>query len=285
MSLFELPKLPRGGGNLLRNGYFRVNQRGQTTYTGLGYTVDGWRIVHANVTVDVLAKGIRLTSTGGGGAIRQYIENGALHEGKVLTFAAKIDGNVYWITGTVPPVPASGIVAIAGAGFAGNRFAIQLYMESSGFMFVVIGANTADTMPVEFAELVNGKTPLLLGPEDGAIELARCHRFYRKYDTTGISMRWSFHGIILNNRQPRMYIDGPPMRTNPAFNILGDTVSIYYSGGYYQADTSGITEKGAFSDPKTGGGVYAYFTLPTVPPITNGSALEISLNFELNAEI
>jgi hypothetical protein len=247
--------------------------------------VDGWRIVNANATVDVLAKGIRLTSTGGGAAIRQYIENGALYEGKVLTFAAKIDGQVYWITGTVPPVPASGIAAIASAGVAGNRFAIQLYMESSGFMFAVIGTNAADTANIEFAELVNGKTPLLLGPEDGATELARCHRFYRRYDTTGISMRWTFHGIILNNRQPRMYIDGPPMRTNPAFNILGDTVSIYYSEGSYTADTSGIAEKGAFSGPKTGGGVYMYFTLPTVPPITNGSALEISMNFELSAEI
>jgi hypothetical protein len=235
--------------------------------------VDGWRIVNnENVTVDVLAKGIRLTSPGTDGGIRQYIENGALYEGKVLTFAAKIDGQVYWATGAVPPVPASGLAWIASASGGGNRFSIQLILDTSGYIFVVIQANGAGTILVEFAELVNGKTPLLLGPEEPAIELARCHRTL-----------WVCRDTI--HRYPGVRaigdtIDFPvplpvAMRANPVFVNAGatayDSNTVPVSGGTFSI-AGGGTDMPILRYTKAGAGF-------------SGGWLQITPGSAFNAEI
>ena len=47
--------------NLIINPDFSINQRGQTEYSGFGYTVDGWFNRAYYVDTTILAKGIRIT--------------------------------------------------------------------------------------------------------------------------------------------------------------------------------------------------------------------------------
>lgn len=82
-----------GGGSQLGYGVFPINQRGQTSYTGVTYTIDSWRCTNSGGTVNVLADCIELSSTSGSMHLRQYIAT--LPEG-AYTFSAYFKG-----TGTI----------------------------------------------------------------------------------------------------------------------------------------------------------------------------------------
>jgi hypothetical protein len=50
-----------------------------------------------------------------------------------------------------------------------------------------ISRNSGGSMTVRFAELAEGDIPLLLGPEDPAVELMRCLRYYETSYNTGVA--------------------------------------------------------------------------------------------------
>lgn len=90
-----------GGGinpNLLDNWYFGnpVNQRGQTEYTGGGYTIDRWRIGHdGTFTVNVSDTGVSLVSGNDGSWKNFYetIETSKLIVGRTYTFSFLAEDN------------------------------------------------------------------------------------------------------------------------------------------------------------------------------------------------
>ena len=77
--------------NLLDNWYFvnPVNQRGQTSYTGVGYGIDRWKLNGATVTVTVVDGEIQVidNSTDWNGII-QLFENWKDFAGKTVTLSA-----------------------------------------------------------------------------------------------------------------------------------------------------------------------------------------------------
>ena len=87
--------------NLTVNPDFKVNQKGLTSFSGNGYTVDHWRMYkHSSTstygTVSVIDNGIHVAS---GGTkldthIQQYIENWKSLEGKTVTLSFEIDNLV-----------------------------------------------------------------------------------------------------------------------------------------------------------------------------------------------
>lgn len=84
--------------NILQNWDFRnpVNQRGFTSTTTAGYTIDRWRAVAAGHTVELTPNGIKLTASSGAGlnnCFAQYIENYENFEGKTLTLSVHIVEN------------------------------------------------------------------------------------------------------------------------------------------------------------------------------------------------
>jgi hypothetical protein len=87
--------------NLLRNGNFSdpVNQKGQTAYSSIAYTIDNWYLASSNSSLTVNSGYITLTSsTGGGyGRLQQKIENPELLKGKTVTLSFLVKGH-YAIT-------------------------------------------------------------------------------------------------------------------------------------------------------------------------------------------
>lgn len=90
--------------NLLDNSDFTnpVNQRGQTSYTETGYTIDRWNAYLPSL-VEVNPNYISVVGSASANTwFRQYI-NSSLLFGKALTLAVKTsDGNIYLATGTYP---------------------------------------------------------------------------------------------------------------------------------------------------------------------------------------
>lgn len=72
--------------NLLINPDFKINQRGQSSYTGAVYGVDRWTGIYGGETVEITDYGISATFTNNQG-IRQFIENSDQYKGKHMTMS------------------------------------------------------------------------------------------------------------------------------------------------------------------------------------------------------
>ena len=75
--------------NLLVNPFFKVNQRGNASYTGIVPTVDCWKSNSTTLTVQVTDDGVLLSGTGFD-YLRNYIESPEQYNGKTITISALV---------------------------------------------------------------------------------------------------------------------------------------------------------------------------------------------------
>ena len=75
--------------NLLVNPFFKVNQRGKASYTGIVPTVDCWKSNSAALTVQVTDDGVLLSGTGYD-CLKNYIESPEQYNGKTITVSALV---------------------------------------------------------------------------------------------------------------------------------------------------------------------------------------------------
>ena len=77
--------------NLLINPFFQINQRGQSSYSGIGYTVDGWKQRASSDVTTVNVGSVTFgKSTDIGPFIIQDVENLSALVGQQVTFSVKI---------------------------------------------------------------------------------------------------------------------------------------------------------------------------------------------------
>lgn len=153
--------------NLLDNSDFRnpVNQRGQSSYTGIQYTIDRWRTwSNGNVTVGdgYINKGNE--------SLWQYLPENAIDESKKYTIALCTTGGTKYVYSGTPS---------AGVGSWGNTiwfgletqnwfFRIENGMtENIAWVALYEGEYTADTLP-EYH------------PKGYTVELAECQRYFER---------------------------------------------------------------------------------------------------------
>ena len=140
--------------NLLDNSDFRnpVNQRGKTSYTGSGYTIDRWYINTGSCTIEN-GNGVIVSSPDDTKmTFMQHLEN--IDAEKVYTFAIKdSDGNVYLIQSTpgerIEENTSFGTI-IAKMLSGDLTFAITISAANSKkFVWAALyeGSYTADTLP------------------------------------------------------------------------------------------------------------------------------------------
>lgn len=75
--------------NLLVNPFFKINQRGKTSYAGIVPTVDCWKSNSATLTVQVTDDGVLLSGTGYD-YLKNYIESPEQYNGKTITVSALV---------------------------------------------------------------------------------------------------------------------------------------------------------------------------------------------------
>ena len=78
-----------GGGSQQGGNQFPINQRGQTSYTGTGFTIDRWKGGTAQTVATVYSDCIKVLSSDGvnSARIEQYFENSSRFWGRTLTFS------------------------------------------------------------------------------------------------------------------------------------------------------------------------------------------------------
>lgn len=224
--------------NLLDNSDFRnpVNQRGASSYSGSGYTVDRWKAVDASTQMSVTAGGITSTKR-----LVQYLPAGMLTAGETYTVAVGLaDGSIYCGSGALS-TSATGVSEDGvNAYFAldGSTPYVSIY-DAQGRVLkwaaLYEGAYTADTLP-----------PYI--PKGYAAELAECRRYFVR-DVAVCTM-----GTQYTSANGLVAIHIPRMRTNPTFTLRSvssqgwGTIELSkFSNGWSSSSGSGYTMNFVYS--------------------------------------
>lgn len=214
--------LKRNCYNLLDNSDFRnpVNQRGQTTYTGNGYSIDRWRAFHATTTHTVTADGIAVSASDTNYNIYQPIDQTNFDPDKTYTAAVcDSDGNVFVWSGK----PTTATYA-----------PVCIYYNGSDLLFRIIGAKTWAWAALYEGEYTAETLPPYT-PKGYAAELLECQRYYRAINN---------YTNVLAHYMTATYIRGIVPEKN-TMRITEPTVTIT-SAEYYNAGTwVAITPSGA----------------------------------------
>ena len=206
--------------NLLDNSDFRnpVNQRGQTSYTDDGYTIDRWCawIDSGSGSVNVHDGYISVTFQNHG-SFFQRIEKGILNPSKMYTIAFK---------------KTDGVIGITYPAYIG-------YGDIDDFV-TLLDMRNGEVQNVEWAALYEGEYTLDTIPEyqpkGYATELAECQRYAIPFLP---SHQWGtllYTAIAISDTTIQVYIPGSPLRpwVNPVITFTASDVFI-------NASKSGVT--------------------------------------------
>ena len=168
--------------NLLDNSDFRnpVNQRGQTSYTGNGYTIDRWQF-QANdpKTVSIASNGVKVSTLDGTSTARLIQKQASLKEG-VYTFAAMVNGSIK-VRLVSFAVGAITTLNNANANYTGGYLEVDIRNGNPSFNLLV---NADFEVVFEWAALYEGEytaeTLPPYVPKGYAAELAECKRFFER---------------------------------------------------------------------------------------------------------
>lgn len=229
--------------NYLDNSDFRnpVNQRGQTSYTSVGYCIDRWAFSTAPAACTV-AKGSGVTITAGSADVylnqrfdpKEHIGTIA---GKAITFAAMTDKGLLLKSMVLPTIKGelsrtpveNGVQMTIG------------YYSSGQYYWVDIVVSGGTSLTLYWAALYEGEytdeTLPEYKPKGYGGELGECLRYYQACDDR-ITIAGCFDG---NGCLDLCYPLSVEMRTNPTIicNANGDnTIELYVNGEYTTVSVS-----------------------------------------------
>ena len=162
--------------NLLDNSDFThpVNQRGAETANAYSYFIDRWCTGGKAVSFTLSQNGITINNQ-----IRQYIGFNRI-AGKTITLAAKIDGNVYCCSGTIPSTNGGSWTVYATTAISKGK--IFIASDSAEIAQIRIDGTSDTEILVEWIALYEGSydasTLPAYQPKGYAAELAECMRYY-----------------------------------------------------------------------------------------------------------
>lgn len=203
--------------NGIVNPWFTVNQRGQTTYSGEGYTVDRWVATWTGdgTTTVLPGGGIRIARPYYNAHIRQILDTDVVEmiRGKTVTVSMIVEnGNAgFDLTST----NADGTVAFSFVGGGTGLVSITAQVPSSVGVQTYIHINNESGNPVDIKavklELGSVSTLANDAPPDYATELQKCMRYFQSIGA-GQTIYAGHNGTVYLSGSFRV-----PMRVTPAY--------------------------------------------------------------------
>ena len=170
-----------GNPNLLINGNFAINQRGKSSYTSSGYTVDRWRSANSYGKVQYTNNGITYTASGGTAYLIQEIEETAMLWGKTITMSM-LDGagNLHKKTITLPETAPTANAGYGQSSSVAGANVRLYYANSKKTLQFTIDLKDGNILEPVYCKLEIGgiATPNVSRPY--AEELLLCQRYYEK---------------------------------------------------------------------------------------------------------
>lgn len=193
-----------GGGSQQGGGQFPINQRGQTSYTAVGNTIDRWKIPLNGATLAIQEDGILFTdSTGQDPYFPQILPLETVIPGRKYTCSAFFAGGsdtkyaefVCYRPGS-PGYSVFGGNAVAGAGLSSVTFTVPEDTTGIEARLVTAPRGTPGNFKAVAAKLELGPTQTLAYQDESGAwqlfetpdygeELAKCQRYYLPIDGIG----------------------------------------------------------------------------------------------------
>lgn len=178
--------------NLLINSDFKINQRGQTSYTGNNiYTVDRWRTYgNSNVTISPSGNGIDIVTTGSGWLIMQQIEKWDYLKGKTVTLSVNVS-NVVCEKGESFTCKIETWYGAFGFTFTEDGIhsaSVVIPPQATAIIFFISYSGNHASLTVNWAKLELGSVATQFVPPNPAEELTKCKRFYQRINGNGITV-------------------------------------------------------------------------------------------------
>ncbi|WP_145995724.1 hypothetical protein [Pygmaiobacter massiliensis] len=233
--------------NLLDNAsfIFPINQRGKTTYSAAGYTIDRWAIAYNQLTITaqgiVLTKNANLTSH-----IYQILTTNSTGKTRTLTVATA-DG-IFTVSGTIGTQPVRKETPF---GY------IQFYIPSGLDAVLIDFSKKGSTL--YWAKLEEGEVATPFVPKTFSAELAECQMYFRMMFASAVRTSGNLFTV---SREINMRIAPTPV--------------IKYFAPYGAATVTDFTGCSIETTSTTVG----YANLPTCAGHAAGG-----LNFELSADL
>lgn len=225
------------GRNLLDNWYFAdpVNQRGNTEYTALGYTIDRWKISAGQSGSMKLSIGDTYVGITAGAdsytRVDQVFEGSTDLYGVTVTGSALFEDGTLWSGSGVFPSAVDGVYSTTVL-YSNSAHSLLLQTAGNGSSILRITANAGITINVKAVKLelgtqqtlarkaVDGTWTLIDPPPNKAEELAKCQRyFYRKKGTGPYS--YYGNGYINSANDAFIFVNVPEMRVAPTVAASG----------------------------------------------------------------
>lgn len=189
-----------GGGSQLGDGVFPINQRGQTTYSGIGYGFDRWRLatdIIVSIATEIV---VRNTSSTDRRSFGQYCESPSNLYGKTVTGSILLsNGEMYYGTITLPTsIPSGRTNNISFIDFNNNTLCAEV--ETSGLIKFSLMIAQDSSLSVLAMKLELGSEQTLAHNEgteenpawvlneipDYGEELRKCQRYYQLFRTESL---------------------------------------------------------------------------------------------------
>ena len=170
--------------NLLHNWDFRnpVNQRGRSSYSGVGYSIDRWQLGNNTASLNVETDYITVADPiSGHNFFIQQIENPALFAGKTITFSVDVVAYKNVALRIYDGEVQIGNFNIANVGV--NYLTVTLPESiTSNLQVVIRSINANASISLKSAKLELGSISTLANdpPADYGEQLALCQRYYQK---------------------------------------------------------------------------------------------------------
>lgn len=186
---------PVAGNNLLDNWYFvrPVNQRGETSYSTAGYTIDRWRSSASASTVAINDGGVDFAAVEVGQSFNQRLENWENLKGKTLTASVLVGTGA---SSRICIIIAGGTSARSSYVSDGLAYVSATIPDDATNVYVAIQNSTTSAARLLAAKLELGDTQTLAHQdEDGnwqlneipdyGLQLEICRRYYQRIRTYG----------------------------------------------------------------------------------------------------
>lgn len=256
--------------NLLDNSRFSYNQRGATSYSASGYTVDRWKIAPntSSGSIGALAviedTGVKLTTTSSNSLCLSQIVETEIESGTEVTLSIKVES----ISGTWELLQAentSDVKSITSTGWQSItlNWADCSSTTNAGHGSFVIRSTGAGNITISATKLEYGSLRTKYIAPKGLDNTTQCQRYYSKIDLgTPISSCWGTGSKTL-----RLSFYTPAIMNSKPVSTIQTVVSSGYSWVIRVYDSTGTQ-------------VYETTTVPTITTNKkNGASINITLTF------
>lgn len=157
--------------NLLINGDFKINQRGQSSYTADGGTVDVWIKKYGSTTLTVTGNGVNFSNASSEypGGFYQKVKKPESVVGSKFTIVAKINGSIFSKVKTIELSNDSDPIN-------DDNFILTVSYLSDGIR-VYVEVSPDKSISIEYIDLFEGSIAYPHVVEDYATALMRCERY------------------------------------------------------------------------------------------------------------